>query len=232
MPVASVSASGSATFCLGDSVVLSAPAGYTYLWSTGATTQSITVISSGSYQVTVTNANGCSTTSASTPVQVATISTPSITANGATSFCQGESVVLTAPSGYSYLWSNGSTGSSITVSTAGSYTVTVTNAAGCSATSASVAVTIDPLPSVTATAQGATTFCPGDSVMLMANPGLSNYTWSNGQTGPSIWVYQAGTYTVEAENANGCVGQSNSIQVTVSPVPATQRCTIRTTPTC
>lgn len=57
--------------------------------------------------------------------------------------------------------------------------------------------------------------------MLMANPGLSNYTWSNGQTGPSIWVYQAGTYTVEAENANGCVGQSNGIQVTVSPVPAT-----------
>jgi subtilisin family serine protease len=221
LPVASVSASGSTTFCLGDSVVLSAPAGYTYLWSTGATTQSITVTSSGSYQVTVTNTNGCSTTSASTSVQVATISTPSITANGATSFCQGESVVLTAPSGYSYLWSNGSTGSSITVTSAGSYTVTVTNAAGCSATSASVAVTIDPLPSVTATAQGATTFCPGDSVMLMANPGLSNYTWSNGQTGPSIWVYQAGTYTVEAENANGCVGQSNAIQVTVSPVPAT-----------
>lgn len=221
LPVASVSASGSTTFCLGDSVVLSAPAGYTYLWSTGATTQSITITSSGSYQVTVTNANGCSTTSASTAVQVSTISTPSLSANGATNFCQGGSVVLSAPSGYSYLWSNGSTGSSITVTTAGAYTVTVTNAVGCSATSASVAVTIDPLPSVTATAQGATTFCPGDSVMLMANPGLSNYTWSNGQSGPSIWVYQAGTYTVEAENANGCVGQSNGIQVTVSPVPAT-----------
>jgi len=222
LPVASVSASGSTTFCMGDSVVLSAPAGYSYLWSTGATTQSITVTSAGSYSVTLTNTAGCSATSAATTVTISTISAPTVVANGATTFCQGGSVTLSVPSGLgSYLWSNGATGSTITVNSAGTYSVTVTNATGCSATSTGVAVSVDPLPSVVATAQGSTTFCPGDSVQLMANPGLSNYVWNTGETGPSIWVKSAGSYSVQADNSTGCTGSSNAISVMLSPVPVT-----------
>jgi len=222
LPVASVSASGSTTFCMGDSVVLSAPAGYSYLWSTGATTQSITVTSAGSYSVTLTNTAGCSSTSAATTVTISTISAPTVVANGATTFCQGGSVSLSVPSGLgSYLWSNGATGSTITVNTAGTYSVTVTNATGCSATSTGVAIGVDPLPSVVATAQGSTTFCPADSVQLIANPGLSNYVWNTGETGPSIWVKAAGSYSVQADNSTGCTGSSNAISVTLSPVPVT-----------
>jgi hypothetical protein len=69
--------------------------------------------------------------------------TATITAGSATSFCQGGSVVLTASAGSTYLWSNGATTSSITVSASGSYTVTVTNANGCSATSSATVVTVN-----------------------------------------------------------------------------------------
>jgi len=169
----------------------------------------------------VTNTNGCSATSTSTTVTVSTITAPSITASGSTTFCQGATVGLSVPSGLgTYLWSNGATGSSITVNSSGSYSVTVTNATGCSASSGALTVSVDSLPSVVATAQGATTFCPGDSVQLMANPGLSTYTWSNGETGASIWVKTGGTYTVTAENSNGCVGTSNGLSIALSPVPA------------
>ena len=92
-----------------------------------------------------------------------------MTASGSTSLCPGGSVTLTAPAGFTYLWSNGAIGQSITVSAAGSYSVTVTNANGCPATSAPVGVTVNPLPQTpTITASGPTSFCQGGSVTLTA----------------------------------------------------------------
>ena len=142
LPTATISAGSATTFCQGGNVVLTASAGTSYLWSNGATTSSITVSTSGSYTVTVTNANGCSATSSATVVTVNALPTATITAGSATTFCQGGNVVLTASAGTSYLWSNGATTSSITVSVSGSFTVTVTNANGCSATSSATAVTV------------------------------------------------------------------------------------------
>ena len=90
-----------------------------------------------------------------------TASTPTITVGGATTFCIGGSVTLTAPTSTSYLWSNGATTQSIVVSTTGSYTVQVTNSNGCqSLASAAVNVTVNALPPTpTITAGGPTTFC-------------------------------------------------------------------------
>src|SRR5436190_4955228 len=69
-PTPAITPSGSTTFCAGGSVTLSAPAGFTYSWSTGATTQTINVTNSGSYTVTTMNCNGCSATSDATAATV------------------------------------------------------------------------------------------------------------------------------------------------------------------
>jgi len=213
-----ITAGGPTTFCQGGSVVLTATAGASYLWSNGATTQSITVSTTGSYSVTVTTAQGCSGTSAATSVLVNPNPTPTASAIGSTTFCQGGSVQLTTGSFNSYLWSNGATTQTITVSTGGSYSVTVTNANGCVGTSNSVSVTVNPLPTPTITAGGPTTFCQGGSVVLTSSAAAS-YQWSTGATTQSITVSSAGSYTVTVTNANGCVGTSAPVSVSINPLP-------------
>jgi len=218
LPAATVTAGGPTTFCEGGSVTLTASAGSSYLWSTGATTQSIDVYASGSYSVTVTNANGCSATSAATSVTVDALPVPAVTAGGPATFCEGGSVTLTASAGSSYLWSNGATTQSIDVTASGSYSVTVTNAAGCSATSAATTVTVQALPAATITPSGPTTFCEGGSVTLSASTG-SSYLWSNGATTQSIVVNASGSFSVTVTNANGCSAASAATSVTVNALP-------------
>jgi hypothetical protein len=118
----------------------------------------------------------------------------------------------------SYLWSNGATTQTITVLQAGNYTVQVTNASGCQATSAATTVSVNTLPVATITANGPMSFCPGDSVELSAN-GLGQFAWNTGQSGSAIWVKTAGVYSVAVTDSNGCMGTSNSINVTLLPVP-------------
>ncbi len=216
--VPTISAGGPTTFCQGGSVVLTATSGASYLWSNGATTQSITVSTTGNYSVTVTTAEGCSGTSAATPVLVNPNPTPTATPIGPTTFCQGGTVQLTTGSFSSYLWSNGATTQTITVSAGGSYSVTVTNANGCTGTSNSVNVTVNPLPTPTISAGGPTTFCQGGSVVLTSTA-ASSYLWSTGATTQSITVSTAGNYSVTVTNANGCLGTSAPVAVSINPLP-------------
>ncbi len=211
-----IAVSGTTTFCAGGSVVLTASSGSSYLWSNGATTQSITVTNGGAYSVTVTNASGCCATSAATVVTVNAVANATITASGATTFCTGGSVALTAAVGASYAWSTGATTRSINVTTSGSYTVTVNNAAGCSSISDAVAVTVNATPTAIITASGATTFCAGSSVTLTASDGAT-YLWSNGATSQSITVTSGGAYTVAVTNEFGCSATSAATVVTVNP---------------
>ncbi len=218
LPTATISAGGPTTFCTGGSVVLTASAGSSWLWSNGATTQAITVSATGNYTVTVTNANGCSATSAATTVTVNPLPTATISAGGPTTFCTGGNVVLTASAGSSWLWSNGATTQAITVSSTGNYTVTVTNANGCSATSTATTVTVNPLPTATISAGGPTTFCTGGNVVLTASAG-SSWLWSTGATTQAITVSSTGNYTVTVTNANGCSATSTATTVTVNALP-------------
>ncbi|HEU4719287.1 MAG TPA: T9SS type A sorting domain-containing protein [Bacteroidia bacterium] len=228
-PAASITALGNLTICpSGGSVTLQANAGsgFTYQWMmnsaniSGATSQQYTATTGGTYQVTVTNATGCSTTSSSVVVNTFAAPSASITAGGPTTFCAGNNVTLTASGASSYSWSNGATTPSITANTSGNYLVTITDANGCQATSSAVNVVVNPLPNASVTANGPTTFCTGDSVVLTANSS-SSYMWSDNSTTQSITVYNSGNYSVMVTDANGCQSAS-STPITVSSSPSPQ----------
>jgi hypothetical protein len=221
---ATFSASGPTTFCQGGNVVLSVnttATGATYLWSTGATSASINVTSSGTYTVTVANARGCTKTYS----QVVTVNNnPTVTATpSATSFCTGSNgVTISSSAAASYLWSNGAVTQNITVTNSGAYTVTVTDANGCTAASGVVQITqYNPIVPVIG-ANGPTSFCTGDNVDLSVNA-ASNFTafnWSNGGNTSTITVNTTGNYTVTTTDNNGCTAASNTITTSVSSSPS------------
>ena len=217
-----ITASGATTFCTGGNVVLTSSAATGNVWSTGATTQSITVSTGGTYTVTVTSGGCTSAASAGTIVSVTpSLATPTITAGGPTTFCTGGSVVLTSSSATGNNWSTGATTPSITVSSAGTYTVFVDNGSCTSATSAGTTVVVNALPTTpTITAGGPTTFCAGGSVVLTSSSATGNL-WSNGATTQAITVSTAGTYTVSVNSGNCTSATSAGTIVVVNALPAT-----------
>ncbi len=218
-PNAAIAATGPTNFCTGGSVTLLSSGGASYLWSPGGqTTQSISATATGAYSVRVTNSSGCSATSAVTNVSVNASPNAIITPGGSTNLCPGQNVALTASSGSSYLWSNGQTSQTIYASSAGTYSVTVSSGAGCSATSLPQSVTVSASVNAAISANGSTALLPGQNVMLIASGG-SSYLWSpGGQTTPTIIVSTAGSYSVTAYNAAGCSATTSPIVVTTIPI--------------
>ncbi|MBL7828582.1 MAG: VCBS repeat-containing protein, partial [Saprospiraceae bacterium] len=123
VPPILLSQNGSTTICTGQSVEFSAPDGYSYLWSTGDTTQTISATTAGSYNVTVTSTDGCDAISNSLVVTVDPVEIPTISASGEAIFCAGGSVQLSSSPAAAYLWSTGETTQTITATLDGAYTV-------------------------------------------------------------------------------------------------------------
>jgi hypothetical protein len=217
LPNATITPSGPTTFCSGGSVTLSVPMSASYLWSNGATTQTILVTSGGSYSVQITNANGCVSNSSVVNVNVIAPPVATMSTSGPTTFCSGDNVVLTAGGGGTYLWSNGATTSAITVSTSGTFYCIVSNGS-CTDTTSSVVVTVNAAPTATITPSGPTTFCAGDNVTLFANAS-NGYLWNTGAATSSIVVTTSGSYDVITTGANGCTAQSSPVVVTVNTTP-------------
>lgn len=213
--------SGAQIICQGTSVPLQAnatggTAPYTYQWSNGATTagQSVAPMQSTTYTVVVRDINGCT---ASSQAAVGVNPLPSAAIVGSTGVCRGGNANLTAVGGQLYEWSNGMTGAVITPSltTETTFTVTVTNEGGCSAT-ATRTVSVTPLPPVMIT--GNTDICPG-SVTLLSASGALAYKWSTGASNPTIPVAPtaATSYSVTGTDSNGCIAVVN-VQVNIRPV--------------
>ena len=215
-PTAGISANGATTICQGGTLALTASGGTSFHWSNGSNTATINPTASNNYTVTVTDANGC-TASAAQSVTVNPNPAAGITPSGATTFCQGNSVTITATGNGNYHWSNSVNAAANTVTTSGTYAVTVTDANNCSASS-SISVTVNPLPSATLTTNGATTFCDGGSVTLSV-PSGNNYHWSNNATTNSINITTAGNYVVTVTSGAGCSATSSTTTVTVNPMP-------------
>jgi hypothetical protein len=216
-----ITVGGSSSFCVGGNVTLTSTPASSYKWSTGETTQSIVVSTSGLYSVMVNNGTCNSVSSIGRRVIINPLpSTPTITANGSTSFCAGKSVVLTSSSATGNLWSNGSNAQSITVAASGTYTVAVTKLGCTSQRSSETIVTVSPsLAKPTITASGSTTLCTGGSVTLTSSSQTGNL-WSNGETTPSITINRAGTYSVTSTNEEGCKSSPSLAKtVIVNTVP-------------
>ncbi|MFN2379169.1 MAG: PKD domain-containing protein [Bacteroidales bacterium] len=218
-----ISADGPLTFCEGGSVTLTSSASTTYLWSTGETTQSIIVTGSGDYSLTVTDANGC--TSPESEITTVTVnalpSAPVISADGPLTFCEGGSVTLTSSASTSYLWSTGETTQSIMVTESGDYSLTVTDASGCTSPESEITtVTVNPTPATPViSADGPLTFCEGGSVTLTSSASAT-YLWSTGETSQSIMVTESGDYSLTVTDASGCTSPESEITtVTVNPLP-------------
>lgn len=233
LPSATATANGSTSICQGQNVTLvaSTGAGYTYQWLNngnniaGATASTYTASSSGVYSVEVTSSSGCSSTSSNVTVTVNSLPNASITPNGQTTFCAGNSVVLNANTGanLTYQWLNngnninGANGSSLTVNASGSYTVLVTNASGCSQTSSAMSVTSLPNPTITLGAISNPSSCGTPTGSIVVNgSGTGVVTWtgsSNGNSGTITLPYTnnqvpAGSYSLSFTTTDGCVSNS------------------------
>ena len=213
-PVASIT--GTNQICTGDSTQLTASSvvGGTYSWSTSETTQSIWATSTGTYTVTVTNCSGSDTASitvSTVPLPVATISP------GDTAFCHGSGpVTFTGGGGSSYLWSNTFTTPTIALNDStesGTYYVIAYNICGDADTSASINVTIYPLPPVpTITYDGTTFTCneTGYSYQWYVNSASQSGETNQTYTPDAVWV-SGKNVTVVITDTNGCSRSSSPV---------------------
>lgn len=180
---------------------------YSYNWSNGSTSATQNNLCSGTYFITVTDASGCVSTTSIVLTQ-ASVLTAGI--NAGTIGCNGGTTSATANStggnpGYTYIWSNSQTTFTATGITKGGYTVTVTDAKGCT-TVATVTIT-EPSP-ITVSIASSAAVCGVSNGESSANvnggSGVYTYQWSNGQTGATATGLSAGSYTVIVTDGNNC----------------------------
>ncbi len=212
---------GSASFC-------AVPSGgtppYSFVWSSGEFTPCITKSVAGTYTVTVTDSNGCSTQCAGT---LGVNPNPSCAVSPAsTNICQGGSAQFcaTASGGtgpYAFLWNTGDTTPCITVSSAGTYTVTVTDANGCSSTQCSGSLVVNQNPTCSLSAPNPPPACGSSGNTLSGPGGFAAYSWIiissdpgwliTGGANSQTVTYTAGnsgtaTFQLTVTDANGCSG--------------------------
>lgn len=232
-PPAPTASGGPSAMCFGSTDVFSVntiPGVTTYNWSvpagltitSGTGTNSITVMATGMTggNVTVSATDACGNTGASISFVLNINANPTVTATAnSAAICNGNSDTLNATGGVTYAWSSGGTSSMevVSPSTTTTFDVIGVDANGCADT-ASVAVTVNALPTVTATAD--TAICNGGTATMMAS-GATSYAWSSGGTAATEMVSPTTStgYQVIGTDANGC-SNWDSVYVLVNPNPA------------
>lgn len=206
-------------FCSNGFVYLSGNNGFAfYLWSTDERSQNIQIPVAGNYCLTVVdNSTGCAG-EACIDVSIPVIQ--DVVIEGDTLLCNGESSTLTVQGNYdSFLWSTGETDNSITVSQAGVYALTVTDAGGCTGTGN---ITIQQGGNAFVTIDGPGLLCGGALGVLSAVPvNWQSYSWSTGENTPTISVSTSGTYTLTVSDAGGCTSTA-FLSVSAQPFPQLQ----------
>ena len=187
----------------------------TYSWSTGETTDEITVTNPGDFSVTVEH-GGCYS-SAALNVVIPDSVAPEILFSGSSTLCRGETLTLRSSETGGNTWSTGETTDSIVVDSGGTYSLMHDN--GCFVLPADpVVVTVNELPVIPI---GDGTICAGDTIILDGGAGASEYEWSTGDTMQTIEVHNTGYFSVTVTDVNACVSDT-AVITTVRQLPTPQ----------
>ncbi len=192
---------------------------YTYLWSNGARTPSVSGLAAGNYIVTVTDATGCA---AITTVTVFAIGNFTIGTNSTNSACAGATgtASITNVTGgtppYTYKWSNGATTQTISNLPPGNYIATVIDATGCQAASRTMVVGVTSTVTATPVLTSATCTKPNGKIAITGANGLAPYTYKIGTKSNTTGVFDSlppGKYVVVITDAAGCSFTSDSLKI-------------------
>jgi len=210
------SVSGNTTICSGSTATLTASGGSNYSWSTGSSNAVVSVTpvttAATTYSVIV-SSGSCSDTAY---VNVNSVPATSVYVSGNNIICLGDASTLTATGGNSYLWSTGSTATTIVVAPAATSTYTIIAfGAFCNDTGP---VTVTVVPQATATVSPSTTICSGQSAILTASGGTS-YSWNTGAIATSISVSPSSNSTYSVVVAIGACSDTATTSVAVLPTP-------------
>jgi len=207
----SISLGEDTTLCEGDTLVLDATtAGASYVWQDGSTNPTFTVSEAGTFSVTVT-VDSCNTMD---EININYASLPSVDLGSDTTLCEGDTLVLDATTAdASYVWHDGSTNPTFTVSEAGTFSVTIT-VDGCTAMD-DINVNYIPLPNIDLGSD--VTLCEGEILVLDATITGATYTWQDGSTNSTFTVSEAGAFSVVV-TLDGCTA-TDEINVNYTPLP-------------
>jgi hypothetical protein len=204
------------SFCAGDSITLDAGnTGFTFLWNDSTTNQTLTALTSGAYYVTVTNpSTGCTATDTN---NVTVNPLPVVNLGVDTALCAGDSLVLDAGNpGSSYMWSNMTTAQTLTVNSAGTYSVMVMDTiTGCMNTDG-ITISINANPVVNLGAD--TAICDGTTLVLDAGNAGASYMWNDSSSMQTLSITMAGMYDVVVTDSNGCNGV-DTFNLMINPLP-------------
>lgn len=195
-----------------------------YLWNTGATTQTISVTHSGTYSITAVDVFN-RTSSATVHVTL-----PDVNLNqpANTSICQGTTVTigtnLASSANYTFVWSNGANTPTISTGVVNNYSVVVSDINGCSANSDTITTSIDAFASTVSLGSSSANLCSGNTLSLVSPPASTwpslTFNWQPAGNSSTVQVANSGTYSVTVTNAAGCAGTA-SINVNVIGVAPT-----------
>lgn len=192
---------------------------YGYTWNTGSTADSIGGLTAGTYSITVTDTNGCVHAKSTVISEPALLTLTFDSLNHLSCFESADGSIYASSSGgigaMSYNWNNGGTAASLTALTAGSYTVTVTDANGCTTNQSA---NINQPDEINVTTTVTHVLCYGDSsgsasTMVSNAQGSVSYLWSTGNTMATDTGLMAGAYQVTVTDSAGC-GQIDSVVIT------------------
>ena len=189
-----------------------------YLWDDGSTTPGKSISDGKAHTLTITDVFGF------THSYSVTAKYPTSKQLHDTTICAGDTLVWNAALNgpYSYLWSNGSTESSLEITTAGEYWVTITDTAGYSWKSDMITVSVDSFPVTARLAGDNITACIGNNIYLQTGfDEATSYLWSDGSKDDHLAVTTSGTYWVRAANKLGCIATDTAqIEVLgIAPTP-------------
>ncbi|HMT30053.1 MAG TPA: SprB repeat-containing protein, partial [Bacteroidia bacterium] len=191
---------------------------YSYNWSNGQSTQNLSGVTSGTYTVTATDANGCTTVHSATVTQPVAALNSSIGSSQNINCFGGNNgnINLNVSGGtspYTYVWSNGQLTQDLSGLSSGTFTVTVTDANGCtSSLNTTLTQPVAALSSSLSITQNVNCFGGNNGAIDISVSGGTapySYNWSSGQSTQDISGLASGNYTVTITDANGCTSQKN-----------------------